>query len=65
MKAGVTKHLHQGPEEHVQISYSPNKSGYVTGINIGPSEDTGRRWSESGPAAEDRGIRLSDIDGES
>ncbi len=33
-------------QEYVQISYSPNKSGYVTGINIGPSEETGEGGSE-------------------
>ena len=37
----------------------------VTGINIGPSEDTGEGGGESGPAAEDRGMAApSDIDGE-
>ena len=40
MKAGVTKTFTKD-QEYVQISYSPNKSGYVTGINIGPSDDTG------------------------
>ena len=42
MKAGVTKTFTKD-QEFVQISYSPNKSGYVTGINIGPSEDTGEK----------------------
>lgn len=41
MKAGVTKTFTKD-QEYVQISYSPNKSGYVTGINIGPSDDMGR-----------------------
>lgn len=64
MKAGVTKTFTKD-QEYVQISYSPNKSGYVTGINIGPSEDTGEGGGESGPAAEDRGMAApSDIDGE-
>ena len=64
MKAGVTK-TYTKDQEYVQISYSPNKSGYVTGINIGPSEDTGEGGGESGPAAEDRGMAApSDIDGE-
>ena len=62
MKAGVTKTFTKD-QEYVQISYSPNKSGYVTGINIGPSEDTGEGGGESGPAAEDRGMAApSDID---
>ena len=57
MKAGVTKTFTKD-QEYVQISYSPNKSGYVTGINIGPSDDTGEGegGGESGPAAEDRGM---------
>ena len=64
MKAGVTKTFTKD-QEYVQISYSPNKSGYVTGINIGPSEDTGEGGGEGGPAAEDRGMAApSDIDGE-
>ena len=66
MKAGVTKTFTKD-QEYVQISYSPNKSGYVTGINIGPSDDTGEGegGGESGPAAEDRGMAApSDIDGE-
>lgn len=64
MKAGVTKTFTKD-QEYVQISYSPNKSGFVTGINIGPSEDTGEGGGESGPAAEDRGMAApSDIDGE-
>lgn len=64
MKAGVTKTFTKD-QEYVQISYSPNKSGYVTGINIGPSEETGEGGSESGPAAEDRGMAApSDIEGE-
>ena len=64
MKAGVTKTFTKD-QEYVQISYSPNKSGYVTGINIGPSEDTGEGGGESGPAAEDRGMAApSDMDGE-
>ena len=64
MKAGVTKTFTKD-QEYVQISYSPNKSGYVTGINIGPSEDTGEGGGESGPAAEDRGMAApSDIDGQ-
>ncbi len=33
MKAGVTKTFTKD-QEYVQISYSPNKSGYVTGINV-------------------------------
>ena len=39
----------------------------MTGINIGPSDDTGEGegGGESGPAAEDRGMAApSDIDGE-
>ena len=63
MKAGVTKTFTKD-QEYVQISYSPNKSGYVTGINIGPSEDTGEGGGEGGPAAEDRGMAApSDIEG--
>ena len=60
MKAGVTKTFTKD-QEYVQISYSPNKSGYVTGINIGPSDDTGEGGGESGPAAEDRGWLLHRI----
>ena len=64
MKAGVTKTFTKD-QEYVQISYSPNKSGYVTGINIGPSDDMGEGGGEGGPAAEDRGMAApSDIDGE-
>ena len=64
MKAGVTKTF-TTDQEYVQISYSPNKSGYVTGINIGPSDDMGEGGGEGGPAAEDRGMAApSDIDGE-
>ena len=56
MKAGVTKTFTKD-QEYVQISYSPNKSGYVTGINVGPSDETGEGGGggESGPA---------DIDGQ-
>lgn len=57
MKAGVTKTFTKD-QEYVQISYSPTKSGYVTGINVGPSDETGEGGGggESGPAAEDRGM---------